>query len=70
MGIEMGIVKKKKKKVLPHCFVLLVVLIFIKLLLSAIVMWQWTKTDNSYVKYYEKGKCFVLFFVLGKILFP
>ena len=70
MGIEMGIVKKKKKKVLSRCFVLLVVLIFIKLLLSAIVMWQWTKTDNSYVKYYEKGKCFVLFFVLGKILFP
>ena len=69
MGIEMGLVKKKKK-VLPRCFVLLVVLIFIKLLLSAIVMWQWTKTDNSYVKYYEKGKCFVLFFVLGKILFP
>ena len=68
MGIEMGIVKKKK--VLPRCFVLLVVLIFIKLLLSAIVMWQWTKTDNSYVKYYEKVKYFVLFFVLGKILFP
>ena len=44
---------------------LLVVLIFIKLLLSAIVMWQWTKTDNSYVKYYEKGKCFVLFFDLA-----
>ena len=33
-------------------------------------MWQWTKTDNSYVKYYEKVKYFVLFFVLGKILFP
>ena len=33
-------------------------------------MWQWTKTDDFYVKYYEKGKCFVSFFVLGKILFP
>ena len=57
--------KTEKERRKPRCFVVLVVLIFTKLLLSVIVMWQWTKTDDSYVKYYEKGKCFVLFFDLA-----
>ena len=54
---------EKQRK--PRCFVVLVVLIFTKLLLSVIVMWQRTKTDDFYVKYYEKGKWFVLFFDLA-----
>ena len=57
--------KTEKERRKPRCFVVLVVLIFTKLLLSVIVIWQWTKTDDSYVKYYEKGKCFVLFFDLA-----
>ena len=42
--------KTEKERRKPRCFVVLVVLIFTKLLLSVIVMWQWTKTDDSYVK--------------------
>ena len=57
--------KTEKERRKPRCFVVLVVLIFTKLLLSVIVMWQRTKTDDFYVKYYEKGKCFVLFFDLA-----
>ena len=57
--------KTEKERRKPRCFVVLVVLIFTKLLLSVIVMWQWTKTDDSHVKYYEKGKRFVLFFDLA-----